>query len=224
MKAHGLLERNEERYRYRLTDKGTKAALMFVLFHQRVCGPLANSLFHHRPEENHKPASKIETAYYKAGSCYPASARSTRCVNATRKILRDEFSDWTMLETSGPPSAVILKSADGGQSWNAIDNGIPPDSSIRSLVVGPTTPSIIYAIALLGHNGPPGSAILRSMDAGESWNAINTGLPSGAVVLSLIVDPKDSSTIYLAVLFPTAKAGGILKSTDGRGPLDHIRH
>jgi hypothetical protein len=66
MKAHGLLERNEERYRYRLTDKGTKAALMFVLFHQRVCGPLANSLFHHRPEENHKPASKIETAYYKA--------------------------------------------------------------------------------------------------------------------------------------------------------------
>jgi hypothetical protein len=66
MKAHGLLERNGGRYRYRLTDKGTKAALMFVLFHQRVCGPLANSLFHHRPEENHKPASKIETAYYKA--------------------------------------------------------------------------------------------------------------------------------------------------------------
>jgi len=39
---------------------------MFVLFHQRVCGPMANSLFHHRPEENHKPASQIETAYYKA--------------------------------------------------------------------------------------------------------------------------------------------------------------
>ena len=41
-------------------------ALMFVLFHQRVCGPLANSLFHHRPDEILKPASKIEAAYHKA--------------------------------------------------------------------------------------------------------------------------------------------------------------
>src|SRR5712671_1278968 len=43
MKAHGLIERIGRGYRYRLTDKGTKAALMFILFHKRVCGPLANS-------------------------------------------------------------------------------------------------------------------------------------------------------------------------------------
>ena len=66
MKAHGLLERHGGRYLYRLTEKGAKVALMFVLFHQRVCGPLANSLFHHRPDEAHKPASKIEIAYHKA--------------------------------------------------------------------------------------------------------------------------------------------------------------
>ena len=35
-------------------------ALLFALFHQRVCGPLANSLFHHRPDETQKLASKIE--------------------------------------------------------------------------------------------------------------------------------------------------------------------
>ena len=51
---------------YRLTDKGIKVALMFVLFHQRVCGPLANSLFHHRPDEILKPTSKIEAGYHKA--------------------------------------------------------------------------------------------------------------------------------------------------------------
>ena len=66
LKAHGLLERIGRAYCYRLTDKGVKAALMFILFHKRVCGPLANSLFHHRPDENLKPASKVETAYYKA--------------------------------------------------------------------------------------------------------------------------------------------------------------
>ena len=66
MKAHGLLERNGKRYLYHLTAKGIKVALMFVLFHHRVCGPLSNSLFHHRPEESHQPATRIETAYYKA--------------------------------------------------------------------------------------------------------------------------------------------------------------
>jgi hypothetical protein len=66
MKAHGLIERIGRGYRYRLTDKGTKSALMFILFHKRVCGPLANSLFHHRPDEALKPASKVETAYHKA--------------------------------------------------------------------------------------------------------------------------------------------------------------
>ena len=67
MKAHGLLERIGRSYRYRLSDKGLKAALLFILFHKRVCGPLANSLFHHRPDEALKPpTSKVETAYHKA--------------------------------------------------------------------------------------------------------------------------------------------------------------
>jgi hypothetical protein len=66
MKAHGLLERIGRGYRYRLTAKGVKAALMFILFHKRVCGPLANSLFHHRPDETLKPTNKVETAYHKA--------------------------------------------------------------------------------------------------------------------------------------------------------------
>ena len=66
LKAHGLLERDGRRYTYRLTHKGTRAALLFVLFHQRVCGPLANSLFHRRPSQTATPLSKLEAAYHKA--------------------------------------------------------------------------------------------------------------------------------------------------------------
>jgi len=66
LKAHELLERDGCRYAYRLTDKGTRAALLFVLFHQRVCGPLANSLFHHRPTRAAAPLSKLEAAYRRA--------------------------------------------------------------------------------------------------------------------------------------------------------------
>ena len=49
LRAHGLVQREGRTYSYRLTDKGVKVAAMFVLFHKRVCGPLANTLFHHRP-------------------------------------------------------------------------------------------------------------------------------------------------------------------------------
>lgn len=66
MRAHGLLQREGTRYAYRLTDKGVKVTLLFVLFHQRLCGPLANSLFHHRPETTLQPNSKLEAAVHKA--------------------------------------------------------------------------------------------------------------------------------------------------------------
>lgn len=66
MKAHRLLQRDGRRYAYRLTHKATRVALLFVLFHKRVCGPLANSLFHRRPSQTATPSSKIEAAYHKA--------------------------------------------------------------------------------------------------------------------------------------------------------------
>jgi hypothetical protein len=66
LRAHGLLERDGRRYAYRLTDKGVKVAAMFVLFHKRVCGPVANTLFHHRPTKTPTPPAKIEAAYHKA--------------------------------------------------------------------------------------------------------------------------------------------------------------
>ena len=40
--------------------------LLFLFFHKRLCGPLANSRFHHRPEVNHRPHSRLEAAYHRA--------------------------------------------------------------------------------------------------------------------------------------------------------------
>jgi hypothetical protein len=66
LRAHGLLQREGRSYSYRLTDKGIKVAAMFVLFQKRICGPLANTLFHHRPTKTAKLPAKIEAAYHKA--------------------------------------------------------------------------------------------------------------------------------------------------------------
>ena len=90
MKAHGLIEPIRRGYRYRLTDKGAKAALMFILFPKRVCGPLANSLFHHRPMKPSSPPARSKrltirpiVRFNRFSICLPQ-----------REILRDEFSDW----------------------------------------------------------------------------------------------------------------------------------
>jgi hypothetical protein len=66
LKGHGLIERDGKRYAYRLTPKGVQVALLFLFFHKRLCGPLANSRFHHRPDPNHRPHSKLEAAYHRA--------------------------------------------------------------------------------------------------------------------------------------------------------------
>jgi hypothetical protein len=66
LKGHGLLERDGPRYAYRLTAKGVQVALLFLFFHKRLCGPLANSRFHHQPHPAHRPDSKLEVAYHKA--------------------------------------------------------------------------------------------------------------------------------------------------------------
>jgi hypothetical protein len=66
LKGHGLLQRDGCRYAYRLTTKGVQVALLFLFFHKRLCGPLANSRFHHKPDPAHRPNSKLEAAYHKA--------------------------------------------------------------------------------------------------------------------------------------------------------------
>lgn len=66
MKAHGLIQRDPKHYCYRLTDKGIKASLLFLLFHKRICGPIANSLFQFKPSLQGHPKSKLEAAYHKA--------------------------------------------------------------------------------------------------------------------------------------------------------------
>jgi len=66
LKGHGLLERDGRRYAYQLTSKGVQVALLFLFFHKRLCGPLANSRFHHKPHHQHRSNSKLEAAYHRA--------------------------------------------------------------------------------------------------------------------------------------------------------------
>jgi hypothetical protein len=88
MKGRRLLERDGKRYAYSLSEKGTKVALTFILFHQKLCGPLANSFFHHQPDPALRPKSKLETAFHKTATSIQniiplcANMTETSCVTA----------------------------------------------------------------------------------------------------------------------------------------------
>jgi hypothetical protein len=60
LKGHGLIERDGSRYAYRLTSKGFPVALLFLFFHKSLCGPLANSRFHHQPDTTIGPRANLQ--------------------------------------------------------------------------------------------------------------------------------------------------------------------
>jgi photosystem II stability/assembly factor-like uncharacterized protein len=120
------------------------------------------------------------------------------------------FFSASVSQPPGPPAAAIFRSVDGGETWNA-SGGLTTGAGIASLAISSTAPSVVYALL----NGPPAAEILKSGDGGETWNTVSAGLPAGASIRSLAIAPQSSSTLYIAVFFSFAEAGGVLKSTDG---------
>jgi hypothetical protein len=97
----------------------------------------------------------------------------------------------------------IYRSQDGGQSWTAINSGLPANFYANILVADPATPARVYAAKSFF-----GGGIYRSDDFGNSWTAIGTGLPD-QVLLVLAIDPSHPSTLYAG-----PSSGGLYRSMD----------
>jgi photosystem II stability/assembly factor-like uncharacterized protein len=78
--------------------------------------------------------------------------------------------------------------------------GIGPWVNISTIVIDPMTPAIIYA----GTDG----GVFKSMNGGESWSAINTGL-TDYEVWDLVIDPITPRVVYAGT------TGGVFKSMNG---------
>lgn len=92
-------------------------------------------------------------------------------------------------------SSGLYRSDDGGAKWTP--HSSPGYASV--LVVDPSTPGVVYG---------GGYGVFKSIDGGENWSSL--GLEH-QLVLSLLVDPGDSNTLY------AAGAGAVFKTTDGGG-------
>lgn len=105
--------------------------------------------------------------------------------------------------SSGHPSfggnLGVLKSEDGGFSWQKIADGINGPVDFHAMTVSSVNPDTLY--------GWYGGALQRSGDGGTNWEIATRNLPN---VISLAADTQDEDTVYAAT------AQGLMYS-DNRG-------
>src|SRR5262249_20316139 len=86
--------------------------------------------------------------------------------------------------------------------------GTPPGGSVAtplSLAIDPATPSTIYAGS--------SASVSKSTDGGQTWQVVGNGIPRGAFVRSLVIDPASASVIY-GTYTGVDGGWGIVKSGD----------
>ena len=100
---------------------------------------------------------------------------------------------------AGNSSFGVFKSTNGAASWRGLPRppGFPGDYIFRitALAINPLSPLTLYAAT--SPNGPVDFAVLRTTDGGETWSALNDGLPAFAQLLALALAPSSPSTLYV---------------------------
>jgi photosystem II stability/assembly factor-like uncharacterized protein len=98
----------------------------------------------------------------------------------------------------------IIKSEDAGDTWTFLSNFTSP--KVYGLAIDPLNNRVIYASGVLNNRGK----IWKTEDFGESWKEIYTSPSDGPLVISLILNEKNSQIIYA-----TISDKQIIKSLDG---------
>ncbi len=105
------------------------------------------------------------------------------------------FRDFTMVKSEKSTiflatSYGLLKSTDLGSSWTEIKLLTPEkQATINSIAVNPNNANEIYYVT--------NTTFYRSLDGGQNWSSKK--LPTGRAGAKLLLDPKNTATIYLAV-------------------------
>jgi photosystem II stability/assembly factor-like uncharacterized protein len=97
----------------------------------------------------------------------------------------------------------VFKSMDEGKSWVVINNGLT-STDVRAFAINPDDPNIMFAGTRWG--------LFMSADGGANWFR-NSGIPESEFVQNLIIDPINSSVMY--VTNGTDGGTAVWKTEDG---------
>ncbi len=115
-------------------------------------------------------------------------------------------------------SGGIWKTTNAGTTWSPIFEN-EASYSIGTITIDPNNSLVLWVGS--GENNSQrsvayGDGIYRSDDAGKSWK--NMGLKKSEHIARILVDPRNSSTVFVAAQGPLWASGGdrgLYKSTDG---------
>ena len=115
---------------------------------------------------------------------------------------------------SGGPGSGLYKSTDGGNNWEAINEGLPDLLGKLSVDVSADSDRL-YAIV----EADPGGGLYRSNDAGESWTLVNeswTIRTRAWYYIEVFADPVNPDVVYVL-------DAPMTKSVDGGKTFNRIR-
>ena len=115
-------------------------------------------------------------------------------------------------------SGGVWKTENSGTTWTPIFDD-QPSYSIGCVRMDPNNPLVVWVGT--GENNSQrsvsyGDGVYKSVGGGKSWK--NMGLQSSEHIAKILVDPRDSDTVYVASQGPLWRAGGergLYKTADG---------
>lgn len=117
--------------------------------------------------------------------------------------------------------------AGSGNLWKTVNSGITwkpifdnePSYSIGAIAIDPNNPETVWLGTgenVSGRHVGWGSGVYRSLDGGKSWKQM--GLEKSEHIGKILVDPRNSTVVWVAAEGPLWNAGGdrgVYKTTDG---------
>ena len=112
----------------------------------------------------------------------------------------------------------LYRTRDGGESWERVLE-IDEHTGVNEVYFDPRNPDVMYASSWQRRrhqwtmiDGGPGSGIHKSTDGGETWRAINRGLPSGDKGrIGMAISPINPDVLY-AIVEASGNDGGTFRS------------
>src|SRR5436189_2685680 len=118
----------------------------------------------------------------------------------------------------GAASGGVWKSSNGGTTFEPVFDE-ESAQSIGAVAIDPQAPKTIWAgtgEAWTRNSVSIGTGIYKSTDGGDSWT--NMGLQNSERIAKIIIDPKNSDTVYACVpgrLWSDSEDRGVYKTPDG---------
>ena len=119
----------------------------------------------------------------------------------------------------GLPAAGVWKTTSAGETWYPVFDAIKEVSSIGSVEVAPSNPSVIYVGTgdiITGGGINEGNGVYKSTDAGATWRHL--GLEATKQIPTMLVDPKDPNVVLIGAqgdVHVKSRSRGVFRSTDG---------